>query len=231
MFSDQTHMIQPFAPPQDWTIFEMGDHGRKNPTVWLWGAVDFDGNVFIFDEHYLAGHTPTTHAEAMLKIRQRYELKDVAYSVIDPSIEEEDLRLYDDRGIRPIKGNNDVLAGINAVSEHLQYDPDRTNPVTKQSGSPRLFVMANCINLIRELHEYQWKRLGNRSSVLNEPEEPRKYQDHAVDALRYGIMSFPTKPERDASAAPGSAKALMERHMTFIRAKQENTGDPIEDWQ
>src|SRR5882672_4114021 len=150
MFSDQIHVIAPFSPPHDWTIFEMGDHGRTNPTAWLWGAVDFAGNLFLFDEHYLAGAPVSTHVEAMKAIRKRYSLEphEISYSVIDPNTRSEDSTgttiqyQYLDAGLYPstlqsrlFGGNNDVMAGINLVSEYLQYDPDRLHPITKKKGS------------------------------------------------------------------------------------------------
>jgi phage terminase large subunit len=231
MFSDQVHVINPLRPKAGWAVFEAGDHGRKNPTCWLWFAVDFQGNVYVFDEHYLAGSTPTTHAEAMKAMRKRYGFEDVAYSVIDPAIEESDLDLYYDAGISLTKGNNDVLAGINLVSEYLAIDPERESPITGLKGSPKLYVTRNCINLIRELHEYQWKVMRNRSSALNEPEAPRKYNDHAVDALRYGLMSRPTTPGIPDDVRPGTNKELIQRHLKIIRAREENSGDPMADFQ
>lgn len=235
MFSDQIHVIAPFSPPHDWTLFEMGDHGRTNPTAWLWGAVDFAGNLFIFDEHYLAGAPVSTHVEAIKTIRARYDLKpeELAYSVIDPNTKAEDSTgttiqyQYLDAGMYPstlqsrlFGGNNDVMAGINLVSEYLQYDADRLHPITKQKGSPKLFITRNCVNLIRELHEYQWATLNNRSSALNAPEKPRKFNDHAVDALRYGAMSVPKTPEKQEQ--PGTLQSMKAR---FLRAHQQRDTD------
>jgi hypothetical protein len=230
MFSDQIHVVPLIKPEPGWQVFEMGDHGRKNPTVWLWGAVDFDGNLFIFDEHYLAGAEPSVHAEAMKRIRSRYGLEDVARTVIDPSIEETDLDLYWDRGIHAEKANNDVIGGINKVAEYLSVDPDRTNPFTGEKGSPRLFISRNCVNLIREMHEYQWKVLRNRSAALNEPEQPRKFNDHAPDALRYGVNEAPSTPEKPDDLPPNSLQARMRAHLKVIRAQREEEQDPMADY-
>jgi phage terminase large subunit len=243
MFSDQIHVIEPFSPPHDWTIFEMGDHGRTNPTSWHWGAVDFAGNLFIFDEHYLAGAPVSTHVEAIKKIRARHKLEphELAYSVIDPNTRQEDSTgttiqyQYLDAGLYPsdlqsrlFGGNNDVLAGINLVSEYLQWDPDRPHPLTKTKGSPRLFITRNCVNAIREFHEYQWQTLNNRSTALNAPEKPRKYNDHAMDDIRYGVMSVPKVPVKQEPT--GTVEAMKTRYLEFVRAKQQDEQDPMGDY-
>lgn len=46
---------------------------------------------------------------------------------------------------------------------------------------PKLFIFSSCVNLIREIKGYTW----------GEGESPVKRDDHALDALRYFIMSKP----------------------------------------
>lgn len=230
MFSDRIHVINPIQPQTGWTVTEAGDHGRKNPTCWLWLAQDFDGNVFVFDEHYEAGRPPSYHAGEMKKVRARYGLEDVAQTEIDPSIEDSDLDEYWDNGIRATKANNDVIGGINRVSQLFQVDPDHVNPFTGEKGAPRLYVTRNCVNLIREIHEYQWKVMRNRSAAVNEPEQPRKFNDHAPDALKYGVLGLPNTPEKLDDLPPSSPLARIKQHVKIVRAKQNEGGDPMEDY-
>lgn len=244
-FNDLLHVIDPLHPDKDWTIFEMGDHGRVNPTAWLWGAVDFRGNVIIFDEHYLANAPISTHVEAIKQVRARHELtpEDLAYSVIDPNTKAMDQNgttvqdQYLDQGLYPpgqgqklIGGNNDVIAGINLVSEFLQWDAERKHPISGEQGSPKLFVTRNCTNLIREMHEYIWHAVNNRSTALNQPERPRKLNDHAVDALRYGVMSVPATPDEPVDQNPLSVEARIKKHVAIVRAQQGETANPMEDF-
>ena len=46
---------------------------------------------------------------------------------------------------------------------------------------PDLYIFSSCVNLVRELKGYFW---GSGDS-------PRKSDDHALDALRYYLMSKP----------------------------------------
>ena len=48
----QVHVIEPFTIPKSWTKYRAIDHGYTNPTGCLWGAVDPDGNLFIYREYY-----------------------------------------------------------------------------------------------------------------------------------------------------------------------------------
>ena len=56
--------------------------------------------------------------------------------------------------------------------------------------SPRfIFVSSRCTNLIGEIPDYRWQDLSpSVERNRDEPEKPRKKDDHACDALRYGVM-------------------------------------------
>jgi hypothetical protein len=92
---------------------------------------------------------------------------------------------YLEMGLSIIRANNQVNAGINYVRQLFQQE--------------RIIVHPRCQDLIDEISQYQWKeqpktQVGERS----EPEEPRKINDHLVDALRYALYSKPVAPEPEA---------------------------------
>lgn len=124
---------------------------------------------------------------------------------------------YLDAGIATIKAQNDVTAGINRVREYMRIDPERyhpflhvrdltpghplmkynvgRNPDDAVLGSPKLFVFEDCEMLIKEIPEYEWQPLKyNQIGLSNEIDKPVKNFDHAVDDLRYAIMSRPLTP-------------------------------------
>lgn len=226
-FNPSIHVIQPFQVPQGWERFRMIDHGQNNPTCCLWGAVDFDGNIYIYQEYYQEKDVVSNHV-AMINELSRVRTTDgkvipdhYSYTVIDPSThaktrEKDGYRFsvadeYLDTGIATIAGQNDVLAGINRVKEYLKVDPTRLHPFLRVDddplmGAPRLFIFSTCTNLVEEIEEYKWKQytgsaIGNpdRDAVK---EAPVKRHDHAVDALRYGIMSRPQTPLHSQSIEP-----------------------------
>ena len=92
-----------------------------------------------------------------------------------------------------------------AVQAGLQRDPGREFPEWHPwagtlgpdgLGSPSVFVSDRCKNLIAEIPDYRWQDLSPTAERdKDQPEAPRKKDDHAVDAFRYGIMARP-RPKR-----------------------------------
>ena len=79
-FVEARHCYTPFEIPWEWERFRVIDHGLVNPTACLWFAVDFDGTVYVYREHYAAGMTVQQHAQ---RIKDAEKLEGLTY--IDPS--------------------------------------------------------------------------------------------------------------------------------------------------
>jgi PBSX family phage terminase large subunit len=223
-FNPSVHVIPPFQIPNTWERFRSIDHGQHNPTSCHWYAVDFDGNIFVYQEYYRENDVVSNHAKAinhMSRIRNTLgeTLTDVyAYTVIDPSthaktLEKDGYRFsvadeYMDAGIPTIAGQNDVIAGINRVKEYLRIDPTRYHPFLRDPdgdplmGAPRVFIFSICEHMIEEAGQYKWKSYSGMA--LGNPdkdeikEAPVKRQDHAMDDFRYAIMSRPQSPLHSA---------------------------------
>ena len=200
-FDTRVHVVRPFDIPKEWEKIVGLDHGMVNPTGILKAAIDYDYNIYIYDEYYQPG-VVSAHAKAL---HQMTDNDEISLWVIDPSTRnktrEKDgmmwsvMEEYEDYGFYFVAGNNSMLAGINRVKEWLRIRQDRINPTTHKKPSPRLFIFQNCVNLINEIKGYKWKKLrtmGNR----NELEKPVDYADHLLDALRYIIMARFPPPER-----------------------------------
>lgn len=195
-FDPRANVTQPFAIPDEWPRYRSIDPGRTNPTCCLWFALDNDGNVFVYREYYQAGRIVSENARAIAEISgtERY-----IYTVIDPSARQSSplgyasvMVEYLDHGIETVPAPNELKAGINRVCEYLRVDPERIHPLTGQRGSPRLFIFSSCQNLIREFPQYRWRQLKSvEMGSRNQPEEPLGVDDHALDALRYFLMSRP----------------------------------------
>ena len=192
---DQYNIIDPIIPPQHWLHVASLDHGFNNPTAWLWGAVDKDGRVIVYDEHYESGKVVSYHAEKVHEknkehVEQSKQNVMPAYYVGDPSIRNTDpitgtsVQLeYIEFGVPVVLGNNDVRAGLNRVARYLK----------DHEGNRKLYITRNCVNLIHELQRYRWATWVNKKvdRDKNKKEEPHKKEDHAADSLRYLIMSRP----------------------------------------
>lgn len=190
MFDPEIHVIDPFLPPKDWLHFAGMDHGLNNPTAWEWGAVNKDGIVIIYDEHYENGQLVKYHAQKVHEINRSHGIEP-AYNVGDPSIRNRDpitgtsIQLeYIEHGIPIILGNNDVKAGIQRVARYLQPD---------ENLRCKLYITRNCPNLTWEIQRHRWSTWASKKANFdkNKKEEPHKKNDHACDTIRYMIASRP----------------------------------------
>ena len=71
--------------------------------------------------------------------------------------------------------NKDVFSGIERVKSYLNV----------KNGLPNLYIFDCCPNMIREFKGYFW----------GSGESPVKRDDHAMDELRYYLMSRPRPPK------------------------------------
>lgn len=194
-FDRQIHVIEPYPIPASWPRYRTIDVGYRAPTAALWGALDPDGRLVIYAEHYEAEQTIAYHAAAIHRISgpdwQGLTGMDPAADQRTAASERSAMQQYAEHGIRAIKAPNALWPGIQRVKQMLQPDED---------GVPRLFVFSTCTNLIRELLTYQWDPAATAAGAPRET--PLKVNDHAVDALRYMVMMMPTEVHRQAAATP-----------------------------
>jgi len=215
--------------PEYWHRYRTIDHGTRNPTVCLWATISPTGTVYIYDEYYQPGPLAMDHAK---EIRKRRTMRDhktgeliplerFQYSLIDPSAfnkegtsGESPAQQYYEVGVPVVKAPvaeslRDVGSGIAVVQKYL-------NVLDPTTGRPKLQILSGMApNLIREFKEYVWDELSTlRRSRRNEPERPRKINDHALDALRYLLVSRPTaSPDRTPKQVTTWARGMKEEEM------------------
>lgn len=199
-FSDDTdsklcHVIEPFIPSKDYLWVVSMDHGLKNPSAWYWHAINYEGRVFTFYEHYKRDWIISEHAKRVHEINSLLG-KVPEYYVGDPSIRNKQpntgvsiFEEYTKYGIIIQHQDylNDVKAGIERVTRYLRT-VDRESDGTEV---PYWQITRNCTNLIWELKRYRWRTFVNNKSEINNnpPEQPVKKDDHACDSCRYMFMS------------------------------------------
>lgn len=190
-FDENIHVIEPFNVPIDWYDNISIDPGLSNPLSAHFYAVDYDNNVYVIAEHYEAKKSVEHHANCIKNICKRLNwhaqyngmycaLIDSAASQRTLASEKNVCELFYDNGIlvNP-KVNKDLFSGISRVKSYLK----------NAKGETKLFIFKNCTNLIREIKGYFWSNGDN----------PVKKDDHALDELRYFIMS---KPENKPIVTP-----------------------------
>lgn len=179
-FDEQKHVLDtPFPIPYDWQDVISIDPGLNNPLSCHFYAVDYDDNVYVVAESYQAEKTVEYHAEQIKKIADelgwhrrpdgRIEaLIDSAANQTTLASSKSVTQLFFEHGIacNP-KVNKEKFVGIARVKEYFAAD--------------KIKIFPCCKNLIRELKNYRWG-VGD---------VPIKKDDHALDELRYYIMSRP----------------------------------------
>ena len=195
-FDENVHVIEPFAVPYEWYDNISIDPGLNNPLSAHWYAVDFDGNVYVIAEHYQAQKDIIFHSQKIKEICDNlnwHRRNGYINALIDSAASQRTLAstksvadLFYDNGILVNTNvNKDVFSGIQRVKSYFK----------NANGKARLFIFKNCTNMIREIKTYRW----------GDGDNPIKKDDHAVDELRYYIMSKPENKE----AKP--AKNLIQR--------------------
>lgn len=206
-FDERIHVIAPFPIPFEWQDQISIDPGLNNPLSAHWYCTDYDGNVYVVAEHYEAKRDIDHHAERIRRISEALgwhtDFKGRLCALIDSAANQRTLagsksvsELFYERGIN-VNANVDknLFAGIARVKSYLKGE----------NGKPRLYIFENCVNLIRELKGYFW----------GEGDVPKKRDDHALDELRYYLM---TKP-RAASAATAMTAVQRDKERLIRRRR------------
>ncbi len=199
-FDESIHCIEPFEIPSHWVRELAMDHGFRNPTAFGFWAIDEDGNYYLFDLHYEAGKDVQYHADAVKAKSAAYRMRVTdngsLFSWADPSAFNKYqaginsiAELYQAEDITLIRANNDVKTGLLRCQQLLHVDPAHKHPFTGKLGAPRLYVVArNCGSFLDEIRTYQWKEV-KAAEERNVVEEPRKKNDHAMDMMKYFVLS------------------------------------------
>ena len=187
-FDESVHVVKPFSVPPEWQENVSIDPGLHNPLSAHWYCVDWDGNIYVVAEHYEKGRDIDFHAAAIDEISRRLGWKRDGSgrisALIDSAAGQRTLassksvsELFYERGIAVNPNvDKDVFSGISRVKSYL----------ARGNGQPDIYIFDCCENMIAEFKSYSWGA-GDR---------PIKAGDHAMDELRYFVMSRPHAPER-----------------------------------
>ena len=193
-FDERVHVLSPFSVPFEWQDTISIDPGLNNPLAAHWYAVDYDDNVYAVYEHFAAGRDIDYHAEEIKRISAMLgwhtDGRGRLRALIDSAAKQHTLsgvksvcELFYERDILVNPDvDKDLFTGIARVKSYLNA----------KNGLPNLYIFDNCVNLIRELKGYYW----------GSGDVPRKSDDHALDELRYYLMSRPKKLPPETEKTP-----------------------------
>jgi len=191
---DPTLHIKRHTFNPDWPNYIAFDWGFTNPLAAIEFQVDPWDRVYVWREHYKAFMQLGEHIR-YLKGRDQppgYHL-DLAFGdAADPEaamfVSQQLVGCY---ALDEAKSN--WRQGVDLVKTFLMprdvYAPDGSLVVDDEYGTPHqepwMFIDPSCINTIREFNNY---RAVDARPEINPREAAKRFDDHALDALRYGLM-------------------------------------------
>lgn len=184
LWSHETHVIKPFEIPAHWMRWRAIDWGYAKPWCCLWIARDpGDERIYVYREAYQTSLTDRQQAQRILDLTPNGET--IAYTYADPSMWASKVaddtvtssaQTYELMGIPMMKANNDRLGGKRKLDDLLAIRP---------GGKPGLQIFSTCANLIRTLPVLPFDE-------THAEDVDTAAEDHAYDALRYGLTSVTT---------------------------------------
>jgi len=184
---NEAHVEEAFEIPETWERGFSIDHGYRNPTAVIWYAIDHDGIVHIYKEHYEREQTISYHAE---KIKAT---DDVTTGYSDPSMHAKTQQRgnhvysyadeYSEFGITLIPASKSLEdASIARVNEFFK------------AGNIKIFN--TCVNTLHEVRNWKWAPQKASQAGMNIKEVPEDRDNHACDALKYMIVTRFSAPKR-----------------------------------
>lgn len=208
------HVVEPFAIPPWWTRIRCIDYGHAAPFCCLWIAFDGDNTAWIYRELYQTQLTPTQQARAILDLQQPGE--QISATPVDPSCFSRTgvgipiAQQYVDAGLPVRRALNARIDGWARVRDYLRpVEAPSEVPGEKPIVKVGLHVFSTCVNLIRTL-----------PMLVHDQKDPEDLdtdgEDHAADALRYGLMSRPPR-----SRAPKKDPVTIEERLAENRRRRD----------
>jgi len=198
MWDTTRHVVKSFDVPESWKLVMGWDDGTRAPRAVYVFAIDNDGRVWVIWEYYKKGETI---GEAAGEIRDKLEAlglwNRIFKCVVDPSMSRQSVQT----GLSSIdvlegmgfgfnvgeieSANNDRQEGWRVMRNYLGHRPFE---------EPMLKIFDSCIELIRTLPQMIY--YDSKTGEGKKDDLDSSMEDHAVDAVRYTLMSMDRLPGR-----------------------------------
>jgi len=181
MFNPATHVIPWDDVPPLHRVMAIGvDYGTTNPTAAIVLAQGQDGDLYAIDEWSYSSrdhNTPLTDAQLADRLEHFLTVdhapgdpRQPDVFILDPSAASfrTELAL---RGQPVMNADNNVTYGIQTLASLF--------------SEQRLYVTDRCQRLLREIPGYAW----DDKATAEGKDQPIQVNDHAIDALRYAVVT------------------------------------------
>ncbi|MFY3647015.1 terminase [Achromobacter xylosoxidans] len=194
-------VVAPFPIPSSWKVWKSMDWGYARPYAVYWLAMDHDGCIYIWRELYGAGEGDNTGtresaaevARKVIRVEEHDERLGYEYrlNLADPSIfskiggDRSIGQIFRETGVRWQEAWNGPRSRVNGAQE-----------IVRLLSEGKLKVFSSCKHLIRTVPALP-------PDHLNPEDVDSDAEDHAWDALRYGVMRRRRTPEEQDQQKSG----------------------------
>ena len=189
------HVVDPFPIPASWNVWKSMDWGYARPYAVLWLAMDPDGVHYVWREMYGAGEKANEGsredaakvARKVKSIEEHDERLGYSYrmNLADPAIfskigaDRSIGQIFREGGVRWQEAWNAKGSRVNGAQE-----------IIRLLSEGRLKIFSSCKHLLRTVPSLP-------PSDINPEDVDTDAEDHAWDALRYGIMRRRRSPDEE----------------------------------
>ncbi len=191
-FERERHVEEPYPIPGGWRRFRAMDWGYRDPCCVLWFAVAPDSRLVVYRELYERG---LLSSEVARRVKELSVGESIAYTAASPDA-------WQQRGIRGLEGT--CIAEVFAAGGVPLQPADNARISGWQrlrealhagDGGPQLSIFSTCKNLIRTLPLLTY-------DPKNVEDVGAHCEDHAAEALRYGLMTRPSPARTPKTQRP-----------------------------
>lgn|SRR3990167_3711646 len=176
VYADFNREIHVARTEKQWKqILAFVDWGYANPSVILVAGIDGDGNVHIMSEFYQSRVLQNDFESIAADMQREFKIERFIADPAEPGL----IQSLRNRVVTVIEADNAIMEGITLVNSYLNAKPN-----------PKLTVDPGCVNTIKEFESYCYPP---KKDEKPQQEKPLKMMDHAMDALRYGLMHLKGK--------------------------------------
>jgi hypothetical protein len=205
-WSRARNVVPAFRIPREWPRYLAIDFGYTHPFVCLWCAIDPDGRIVVYREHYRTHMLVEDHASVIAAASGWFHLLPASHpqhrerpaewadplprAVICDHDAEDRATLERHLGLYTTPAHKTVRDGIQAVAARLLPAGDGRARLTFVDGmlidrDPELIAAKQPTSTIEEFDMYVWAK----GADATQKEEPVKRYDDGLDALRYLVAS------------------------------------------
>lgn len=181
-FDRKKHLISPDKLPMDGTNLIGVDFGYENPFAAVFVRIDHDNNWYVYDLIY---EKHLTTEDAIQRLRNKMTGQRFSSIIGDQAAAQEiaNFKIKNFPIQACVKGRDSIQAGIRLLAEKLK-------PQMQMDGQlrPKLYVL-DIPELLPLVLEFEMYRYHDPDAATKTKEIPIKEHDHALDALRYLVLS------------------------------------------